>query len=170
MAIIVLSVPHTGTRFLCTFLDSVGVIYRQYHSEPQNLLDLGYETKNKAVIPVRDPLLCLVSTLARSDLNNIENILDSVVMNYELLINLESQFDFEYLKVSSEDVYLEFQKIHEFAEAPLPMPESAPRPVGMIADTPTNYKTWEIFANQLGKDKAVEIEARLFDIRAHYGY
>ncbi len=166
MAIIVLSVPHTGTRFLCSFLDSVGVIYRQYHSEPQNLMELGWETKNKAVIPVRDPLLCFTSTLARHNASDVDFVLREVLANFEILINLESQFDFEYLHIMTPD----FQKIHTFVNAPLPLPEETPKPIGMIADTPSNYKTWDILSKQIGVKKTVEALEKLADVRAHYGY
>lgn len=169
MATIVLSVPHTGTRTLCHFLDRIGVIYRQYHSEPQNLEELSYEIKNHALIPVRDPLLCLTSTLARGGLENFDSILQSVILNFELLAELEKDFDFTYFYPDEEGMN-KYEELHKKLGAGFPVPTDLDSVVGNIKARPTDYKTWGILSKALTPERKQAAIAELKAVRAHYGY
>lgn len=170
MASIVLSVAHTGTRFLCRFLDSIGVIYRQYHSDPSNIDDLKYEINNKAIVPVRDPLLCFVSTYYRCDPKDFELTLDNVVMNYDLLIELETWFECEYLRIDSRSYEDDYNRIHKFTDAPLSIDHSLIDPVGNINQAPTDYKMWGIVSKDWSDDKKLLVTSRLEKARKHCGY
>ena len=169
MAVIVLSVPHTGTRTLCHFLDRVGVIYRQYHSEPNNLEDLRYEIKNRAIAPIRDPLLCFASTLARNGLTSFETVLSGVVLSFELLIGLEQDFNIEYID-TDEKGFDKYQTLHKSLAAQYPIPNDLETVVGNIKAAPTSYETWGLLAKALGEDKAAFAIDTLKEVRAHYGY
>lgn len=167
--VIVLSVPHTGTRSLCSFLDKIGVIYRQYHSEPDQLDMLRYETKHKALIPMRDPLLCFTSTLARNGLDSFEASLRDVVVSYKLLIELEKDFDCHYFRPDEEGLE-KYSKIHSLTGAKYPIPDEFNQVVGNIKSSPTNYETWAIFAHTLSEEQEKRVLEELAPIRAHYGY
>lgn len=170
MAIIVLSVPHTGTRFLCRFLDSIGVIYRQYHSELQNLEDLQWETDSKAVIPIRDPLLCFTSTYCRAKPEHFEAVLRNVVTSYDLLLELEKGFDFAYLRLDDKDYISQYEKLKAFTGSELPIDKTLIAPVGQRTSTPTDYDLWSLVSKHWSAGKKQSVTAALRPYREYYGY
>lgn len=87
-------------------------------------------------------------------------------MHFELLRELEKEFEFEYFKLGEEN----FESIRDFASAKLPLPDKKLDPIGAIASKPSNYKTWEIFAKRLGEEKRDKALSELKEIREYYGY
>jgi len=166
--IILLSVPHTGTRFSMAFLNSIKVLYRQYHSEKAAVDDLRHEKSNKVLIPVRDPLLAYTSRLLR--VNDYRIVLKEVVMNYTLLLEMESWFsDIEYLRLNTEDRPAELQSVADFCgyDGPITFTWET---VGSLKPKATDYTIWDIISEELEdgeKEKALE---SLEPFRKHYGY
>jgi len=109
---IVLSVPHTGTRFTCSYLDVLGVNHKQYHTEPAMYEDLLWE-EGKAIVPLRDPILQFLSSHFRHDLVSPTKTLEFSIACWELLGELEKKFEIQYLRLDS-DMPKELGKIANF--------------------------------------------------------
>ncbi len=164
---IVLSVPHTGTRFACTYLDKLKVIYRQIHSEPHCVGDIRYET-GKAIIPVKDPILAFCSTFIRSNPLDFEKVLDRLVINYGLLMQMEDWFDFKYFRLDAKDQDAELEKIANFCGKEKLSYKW--EPIGNVNDTATDYKVWGIIKKDWGDSKIDMVYRRLQTACEHYGY
>ena len=158
--IIVLSVPHTGTRYTCKFLEHLGVNYRQYHSEPGSYEDLLYES-GKAVIPMRDPILQFLSSHFLANITNEKATLKFCMTCWDLLGELEKNFDVEYLRLDA-DRQPELQKIAKHAGKVLADPYEI-GPVGNQFAQPLDYEMW-------AKHRIPEAEEALAPYRTKYGY
>jgi len=164
---IVLSVPHTGTRFACNYLDKLRVIYRQVHSEPSSVDDIRYES-GKAIIPVKDPLLAFCSTFLRGNPERFDRILDKIVIDYALLMQMEGWFNFEYFRIDADNQDAELEKIAKFCgKEKLDLDWL---PVGNVSSKATDYETWKIIIDDWDDSKIKLVERRLQSARAHYGY
>ncbi len=169
--VLLLSVPHTGTRYTLRFLESIGVHARQYHSEPPSYEDLQWE-KGKAIIPLRDPALQFTSMHFRAKLRAPEKTLKYCVTCWSLLIRLENllievddveqkRFQVDYLRLSA-DQQTELERIARFCGTELKTKYES-SPVGSYLDDPIGYDIWD-------EHKTPEIEEALKPYREHYGY
>ena len=170
MATIVLSVPHTGTRFTMSFMDRVGVIYRQHHSDGPAMTAIQHEAPCKAVIPVRDPLLCFTTTLMQAGEDKFDRILMDVLYQYSLLFEAQTWFECEHLWLDADDHDAELAKIAAFCDAPIPSSDFVWEPVGVTGSAPTSYALWELLAKRLGSEKADKALSYLAAVRGVYGY
>ena len=159
--ILLLSVHHTGTRYTQRHLESIGVHYRQHHSEPSNYEDLHW-LSGKAVVPLRDPALQWTSSHFRENLRSSKLTLDFCVTSWNLLIRLEEKFEVEHLRIEADDPQAELEKITRFCGVD-PTDNYATNPVGNILKQPIGYDLWD-------EHKTPEIEAALRPYREHYGY
>ncbi len=160
MSILVLSVPHTGTRFTCKFLDKIRVNYRQYHAEPASFEDLQFES-GKVIIPLRDPILQFLSTYLRNGLYNDKKTLEISVACWELLGELEDQFDIEYLRLDG-NLQDEMARVAGHCGVDL-TEEYDTSPVGNQYDEPVGYDLWDKF-------RVDGAEEALKPYRDKYGY
>ena len=164
---LVLSVPHTGTRFTCKLLESLGVIYRQYHTEPYNVDALRWES-GRAVVPVRDPILCFCSTYLRGNPGDLTGILDRVTLSYTLMMQIEGWFDCHFLRLDASDKQQAVDDVARFCDAQAVKYKWGP--VGNINDISTDYKMWNAVSKTIEQDKIAMVDRRLQDAREHYGY
>lgn len=96
--IVVLSVEHTGTHFLCGFLEYLGKGYKQLHTlDPEVATYIG----GKAVIPLRDPLLQFMSYRKRGAVQPFGHLLQACVDRWEDLERLIPKFDVEFLRIDT---------------------------------------------------------------------
>lgn len=178
--IVILSVPHTGTRFTCSYLDHLRVNWIQRHSEVSNINDLYYHSgnfrtgkQNKAVIPVRDPLLTFVSSYLRTRDDpteaDIKPTLDSVVLSYDLMIEMEDWFDFTHLRLDCDDKKSELKRIAEFCGAEFD-DKFKWDPVGSINDKATDYNLVKIITKDWPQNIRAMVDRRLQIARDYYGY
>ena len=72
--IIVASVPHTGTHFVCQFLDFIGKGYNQDH-----LRGVATYDRDTLIIPMRDPASQFLSYRKRSRHARFEGLLNETV-------------------------------------------------------------------------------------------
>lgn len=158
---ILLSVPHTGTRYTAKFLESLGISYRQYHSEPSMFEDLQWES-GKAIVPMRDPALQWVSTHFRADLSNVRKTLNFCMTCWDLLGRLEPEFNVEYLRLDASDHQAELKKIALFCDTFL-LADYGNTPVGNILKDPISYDLWDMH-------KTSKVEEALKPYREKYGY
>jgi len=63
----VISVPHTGTRFVVNLIRGAGVETVQQHTYDGNMWRVWLRDGEKAVIPLRDPVLCMISAINRME-------------------------------------------------------------------------------------------------------
>lgn len=178
--IIVLSVPYTGTRFTCSYLDHLRVNYVQKHTEVPNINELFFRSgnfvtgkQNKAIIPVRDPLLTFVSSYLRTrddpDERDIKPTLDSVVLSYDLMIQMEKWFDFYQLRLDCDDKKAELKRIAEFCNVEFD-DKFKWNPVGNINDKATDYNLVKAITKDWPKNITAMVERRLQIARDYYGY
>ena len=161
MAIILLSVPNTGTRFTGGFLESIGVNYRQYHSEPSTYEDIQWES-GKAVVPMRDPALQWVSTHFSNNLQGFDQTLKLCATYWDLLDRLEKLFNVTYLRLDADDFQGELKKVAIHCGATMSK-HYENKPVGNVCKDPIGYDLWDIH-------KTEEVENVLKPYREKYGY
>ena len=167
--IILMSVQHTGTRFTASFLESLGVIYLQYHTDPKSVTRLAWETKNKAVIPVRDPLLAYLSTHMRSPKR--PSNLNEVIIRYDVMLEMEKRFEHVYLNLNTDDRSKELRKVADFCGYPKDAGINFTwSPVGNNAAEPIDLKMWEVLSDKLESGIKDMILNELGPYREHYGY
>lgn len=178
--IIVLSVPHTGTRFTCSYLDHLRVNYVHRHTEVEHINELYYRSgnfrtgkQNKAIIPVRDPLLTFVSSYIRTRDDpteaDIKPALDRVVLSYDLIMQMEDWFNFVHLRLDCDDKKLELQRIAEFCDAEFD-DKFKWKPVGKLNDKVTDYNLVKLITKDWPKDIMALVERRLQIAREYYDY
>ncbi len=179
MAILLYSVPHTGTRFASKFLDKIQIVYRQYHTEAvegvEEHLDSKYQPK--IVIPMRDPLLCWMShyiPYGRSiDINRtqrIQNVADNMLEDWELLNYIEQRSDYVHLRLDTQDREKELQKVADYVESKEPISNFKWENIGVSKEVPNNYDLWEALKQTLNQDEIDCIMNTLSGVRRRYGY
>lgn len=170
MAIILLSVPNTGTRFTGGFLEFLGLNYRQYHSEPASYEDIQWES-GKAVVPMRDPALQWVSTHFSNNLKGFDQTLKLCaaywdllgrIEKWTLLGKLEKQFNIAYLRLDADDFQGELKQVAKHCGIPLTK-HYENKPVGNFLKDPIGYDLWDMY-------KTEEVENVLKPYRIKYGY
>ena len=171
--IILLSVQHTGTRFTATFLESMGVIYRQYHSELQYVDELRHENA-KVVIPVRDPLLAFTSLYQRA--SDKRFTLKQVIESYDLLMLITGAETnkpwFEhiiYLRLDATDRDATLKDVADFCDFKDQITFKW-EPVGNMAPTPTDHTMWEFITREWPDAEKQKVLDALAPARAHYGF
>lgn len=179
MAIILFSVPHTGTRFAAKFLEAIHAKYRQYHTEATERVEEHIDSKYqpKIVFPMRDPLLCWMShyiPYARSmDINRfdrIKNVAQNVADDYNLLTYIEELTPCVHLRLDTKDRPKELQKVADHVESTQPISNFTWENVGVSREVPSNYALFETVKQTLNPDEIEIIMETLFDVRKRYGY
>lgn len=175
--VVLLSVPHTGTRFTMAFLDAIGAKYRNYHSTMRAYDDIRNETNmtQRVIIPVRDPLLCFTSTFMRN--GHVENVMRHVEVSYTFLKFMETWFQrIEYLRLDTDNRDAELLKIADFCGierdykfqwetiGSMWEKKGSPKPDA------TDYAAWEIVSNKFFPEKKDEILKMLKPYRQYYGF
>ena len=95
--IIILSVEHTGTNFLMSFLDYQGMGYKQLHTNEDCALYEG----NLALVPLRDPLVQFMSWRKRYPHNTFDYVLNYCDEQWARLGKLVSQFNCDFLRLET---------------------------------------------------------------------
>jgi len=166
MAIVILSAQHTGTNFTMSYLHYLGVVFRQYHSDPLYYEDATHETSNKAVIPLRDPLLAYTSTFLR---NPNQDNLEIVDLRFKLLKKMTAWFEHVHFRLAAEDRDAELRKVADFCgyEGEINFDWI---PVNNLNVKVTDYETWEIVSSHIGEDRSKQVLETLAPHREYYGY
>lgn len=177
--IILLSVPHTGTRFTREFLRSIKVMHEQYHTERSMLDEITHLNSTTALVPIRDPLLAYTSTVLRS--NDYNGVLNYVAVNYKLLLMMEGALgteteepkpwftDIHYFRLNAEDQALEMRKAADFCGYDGPI-DFVWKPVGNEKPEPTSYAVWEIISDHFPRGEKEKVLETLKPFREYYGY
>lgn len=182
--IILLSVPHTGTRFTIAFLKSIKVIHLQYHTSASMMDEIQHLFSTKAIIPVRDPLLAYISTMNKCNMSSPKDfytVLNNIVMEYKLLLLCQGVLGTEttapkpwfdeihYLRLDAEDTDLEMRKAADFCgyEGPVNFKWE---PVGNDKPDPTSYAVWDVVSGHFPAGEKQRVLDALKPFREHYGY
>lgn len=177
MAIILLSVPHTGTRFAWSFLDALGVVFRQEHTEPSMIEEIQLHLNPKFVIPMRDPLLTWVShylevehPLHITRFEFIKNITPIVMEFWTWLEYFEERNEYIHLRLDTDDKGKTLQDVADFVGADMPISNFEWRNVGVSAGMPSDYDLWNIMSKEFSQEEVKYIEISLLPMRERYGY
>ena len=168
MAVIVFSVPHTGTRFLWKYLEHIDCVYRHYHTDKEAVDELFYEEGSKLIIPMRDPLLNFISHCSRNPKVKPKDILKSVVDHWQILGSQESIFNYVHFRLDAEDQQGEFKKIADFVGKE--HKEMQWQVVGLIRNRPSDYSLWKRLQVKWGKVFSDKVLEELKPFRDKYGY
>jgi len=181
MAIILYSVPRTGTRFAAKFLTAIQSGFRQHHTDSVEFVEehIGSKYTPKIVIPIRDPLLCWMSNYvlaARAATINrferIKNVAQNVAEDYELLNYIEERTPCIHLRLDTKekDRPAVLQRIADHVEATEPISNFTWENVGVSKNVPNNYELWETLKQTLNQDEIDCIMETLSIPRKRYGY
>jgi len=167
MAILLLSVPHTGTRFAMLFLDTIGVIYHRYHTGAEDMEEIAEHVNPGIVIPLRDPLLCWMSSYKDFDGNKNQSMttLKSVKGFWECLDNCILEQEHIFLRLDTNDREAELAKVAEFCGASVPAENFTWEHIGSSEIVATQ----ELWEESDYRYKPV-VERELAPIREQYGY
>lgn len=179
MANIILSVPHTGTRFVSAFLDDMGVGYLQHHtegSEAEKIEGLLIASP-KFIIPMRDPLLNWMShylyygrSVSVSRFDMIKNLTAIVLEYWFLLEYFEPKAEKEYLYLNTKGRNAELQKVADFVGSEQPITNFEWRNIGGGKGPPEDYDLWKAIKSSLTPKEVSYIMKSLLEVRKKYGY
>jgi len=173
MAKILLSVPHTGTRFTDFFLKHIGVIYRQIHVDQVHRLEQFVNPQ--LIIPMRDPILCWCShylnqykTAATSKEKWIKNQTDLTTEYWATLRVYGDKGNTVYLRLDAEDRIAELQAVADFCGSEMPVDKFVWECIGGTEGRPRNYDLWESVKETFTEDEIEYLETSLSPLRKKY--